>query len=207
MEGTPRHNRAYTTIEMMIAIAILAIISLASLNLMVSGDRLTQQAVVSGHLRERARIFVERLAREIRYSGTTCPDFDMATDANLTSFSFRRATGYNVTLELPEWGDLIRYELRAIPGSGEEYTPGIGVNYADGIDNDNNDIIDEGGVYRLVNGAEARLIVRDVVASEFWVRRLDNTVTIRVGLAMPDPSVRGGGLLTGTYETMVVLRN
>jgi len=208
MDGARMSRKGFSMIELTIVAAIMAVIFFMCLLVTASAQRLSSHCIFDGQMQEQNRIIVSRLARELRYTGTGSPDFDMAADTNLRQISFRRSNGYDTVNKVPTWGNLITYRLKAVPGSGEDYSPGIGENYVNGIDDNQNGVLDEGGLYRTEAGVSETLVGRDVVASEFIVRRTGRMVTIRIGLSKPDPSSKEQrGILRGTFETSVFLRD
>jgi len=189
----------YTMLEVMIVTAIMSSVMAASFSIITSSQKVQTRSINDGHMHEQARIIAERIAREMRYTGGSCPNYDVSEDAGVLTVSFRKCTGYDTQLQLPTWGNLISYEFKSVPDSGE-------IDISDGIDNNGNGIIDEGGLYRLEEGCKERLICRDLEAAQFMIQRTGNIIGIRIGLARPDSTVRGA-LLRGIYETSVVMRN
>jgi len=183
----------------MLVTAILASVMAMCFSIITGSNKTTMRSISSGQLHEQARLLAERIARELRFSGLSSPNFDVSEQEGATSASFRKCLGYDSEIELPSWGSLITYELRALPESGE-------TDITDGIDNNGNGVVDECGLFRLEEGVQARLLARDLELSQFLIQRSGTTVNIRIGLARPDPTVRGD-VLRGIYETSVVLRN
>jgi len=195
----PKSRAGFTLAELVVTMSLTGIVSFICLHAIIGSQRLSAHVMADGHLHEQARILVEQMAREIRYSSVTAPEFNLPDGQDCTSVSFRKCIGYDSDNELRRWSDLTGYEIAAIPDSGE-------TNISDGVDNNDNGLVDECGFYRIEDGSRRRLLCRDVEAPRFLVRRDGTTVTIRVGLFRLDPSVRGH-VLRGDYETAVVLRN
>ena len=199
MQKANAAQAGYTMVEVMIVTAIFASVMAACFSIIVSSNKVEMRSISSGQLYEQARVLSERIARGLRFSGLSSPNFSVSEQEGVTTGSFRKCLGFDSQLELPSWGSLITYELRAMPGSGE-------TDITDGVDNNGNGVVDECGLFGLVEGARARLLARDLEASQFRMQLVGSTVNIRIGLARPDPTVRGD-VLRGVYETSVVLRN
>jgi len=189
----------FTFVELLVATAILGIVSTICLDIMRVTQDLTTRTISEGSCHEQSRTLAERIARDLRFSSASSPNFNIPEGQECTLAAFRKCTGYDPQTSQLTWGPLLTYEFRAVSVSGE-------TDVTDGIDNNGNGVVDEGGVYRQVENMNEVLIARDIDPAWFSLQRTGNAITIRVGIARPDPAVRGE-TITGRYETSVVLRN
>lgn len=122
-----------TLLELVIAVAVMGAVFIALFNVLARAQDLETHAIVMADLRAKARVAVERIARELRDSGPSTFSPPPIAPLGGSSLVYRRADGR--TASTPTFGGQRRIEWRASAGEA-----------MDGIDNDRDGLVDEGAV-------------------------------------------------------------
>ena len=185
----------FTLLESLVAVVILTGMMGLTLTVMIDASAVKTTASVTGELNMTARRCVDRVVKDLRYSGVDSDGWSLPEDVQLRTVSFSRCVGYDTATALPVWGPVVTYSWEVAPDETE-----------DGVDNNNNGVIDEGLLYRDTDDASRAMIARNVVKDGFFITRSGSEVTIRVTIARRDPT-HPSGIITGAFETSLVLRN
>ncbi len=185
-----RHRRAgFTLIEVMIALLVGALILAGFSEIMVRSLETERVNSFVANLENDVHEMLDRVAYELRQTGTGCPGWDLEAD----TVTFRRCTGSIGGVK--DWGDLITL--------GASYTE---VGGDDDVDNDGDGLVDE-----------RELLLGDAATSTIlttWDRTLSDPglafslsgdqLTITVSLTRLHPD---GYPMSATASTLVALRN
>ena len=89
-----------TLVEVVIASAILASISLTSLTVMAAAQKGYSYSRARTHLDDQTRYVLKEIVRELACTGMTCPDWSLSSSA----VTYRRCDGYDFSAETKGWG-------------------------------------------------------------------------------------------------------
>jgi prepilin-type N-terminal cleavage/methylation domain-containing protein len=143
MKSVTRRLRAsagFTLVEVVVATAILGVLSAVALGLLERAQRIETEAITRADLRVKARIALDRIARELRDSGPSTLEPSPLAPLGASSLTFRRATGYDADCGTVTFGAARRLEWQPSPDDPE-----------DGEDNDGDEVVDEGRVVFIDN--------------------------------------------------------
>lgn len=83
MKPISRHNKAYTLVEILIAVSLFAVVGMISLSIFINVTRIQAQLALENAIYEDARFMMERLARAIRNNAIDYEEyFNKAVNAN-----------------------------------------------------------------------------------------------------------------------------
>ena len=134
-------ERGVTLIELMIYLAVLAILGAPLLMVTLSMSRASAEGDVTSLILERNRTALERIADEVRECrGTSVTTSADGWSLQFTTVTFDTATGTSVD------GATVRYEIRV-----------NGTETANGVDDDGDGLIDESSLFRISGGQEVML--------------------------------------------------
>ena len=191
----------FTLIEVLISMSILVFLAGVTLIALNATLKMEKSTTASAYVNREAERMVQEVARDIRYSGTTCDGWNFPLDTAVTSISFSRCTGWDAQLEQPTWGPVLTYDWEIASDLDE---------IDDGVDNNSNGVIDEGTLYRQVGTSVRVPIGRNIDKASLLFYRQHvgsrDLVTVRLGVAKRDPA-HPTSILRGVFETEVTLRN
>lgn len=93
-------EEGFTLVEVTIASAILAVLSIMTLSVMAAAQNGYSYSRTRTHLEDKTRFVLKEIVRELACTGMTCPDWSLSSSA----VTYRRCTGYDFQAENKGWG-------------------------------------------------------------------------------------------------------
>lgn len=184
-----RRRDGFTLIEMMIALLVGALILAAFSEIMMSSIKTERVVSFVADLENDAHEMLDRVADELRQTGTGCTGWDLQAD----TVAYRRCTGS--TGSVVNWDDLITLGASYIETGGD-----------DDLDDDGNGLVDEREL-RLTDAATGTVLStwdRTLSDPGLSFNLVGNQLTITVSLTRLHPD---GYPMSATASTVVALRN
>lgn len=181
-------NRGFTMLEMMIAVAILAV-AVPGIYLMFHSSADSYAAgSVQASLNAQVRDFLDRIAVDLSNSGvgTFSPAFPNAS----TSLTFSRNVGYADGAVL--FSDPVTYAFRMAPSETDN-----------GLDDNGDGRVDEGSLERTEDGVTV-VVSRDLAKDGITFTQNGNVVTVVLSLQRRDEK---GRMAIHTHPVTVQVRN